>query len=145
VPDVTATYISPHTHWVCTGEDPTGGIYVAGAEEMEVPTFQDVLACLELGSSRRATGSTEMNVQSSRSHAIFSLIIEQHVTRDGSYNPGGNSTEYGATDDALAGDKDVFGGEVEYITSKFHFVDLAGSERVKKTKAEGERCASTCV
>ena len=105
-------------------EDPGGGIYFAGAEEREVTTIQDMLALLEQGTERRATGSTEMNQHSSRSHAIFSLVIEQHVVReleDDGAGAGG------------AGDLE------EYITSKFHFVDLAGSERIKKTKAEGER------
>lgn len=30
-------------------------------------------------------------------------------------------------------------GDLETLTSKFHFVDLAGSERLKRTGATGER------
>ena len=51
-----------------------------------------------------------MNEQSSRSHAIFSLTLEQQPLQG---STGGSS------------------GEV--VTAKFHLVDLAGSERAKKT------------
>lgn len=47
-----------------------------------------------------------MNEQSSRSHAIFSLVLEQ---RPPDRSPG------------------------DCVTAKFHLVDLAGSERAKKT------------
>jgi hypothetical protein len=70
-----------------------------------------------------------MNTHSSRSHAIFSVTLEQHSVI------GGEGGEGGASDEGAAGG----GGDIEYITSKFHFVDLAGSERIKKTKAEGDR------
>ena len=70
-----------------------------------------------------------MNTHSSRSHAIFSVTLEQHSVI------GGEVGEGGASDEVATGG----GGDVEYITSKFHFVDLAGSERIKKTKAEGDR------
>ena len=55
-----------------------------------------------------------MNEQSSRSHAIFSLALEQHPLQ-GSV---GGSTG---------------GSSGEVVTAKFHLVDLAGSERAKKT------------
>ena len=112
-------------------EDANGGIYFAGAEEAEVVSFEDVRMLLEQGTARRATGSTEMNAHSSRSHAIFTLTIEQHVVRD-------VDADAAAPGEATVGEVAV-GAEEEYITSKFHFVDLAGSERLKKTKAEGER------
>jgi uncharacterized coiled-coil protein SlyX len=109
-------------------EDGNGGIYFAGAEEGEVTSFSDVRMLLEQGIQRRAVGATEMNAHSSRSHAIFTLVIEQHLAPDLLDLDGGGG-----------GGGGVGTGEEEYITSKFHFVDLAGSERLKKTKAEGER------
>jgi hypothetical protein len=112
-------------------EDADGGIYFAGAEEAEVVSFEDARTLLEQGTARRAVGSTEMNTHSSRSHAIFTLTIEQRVVGDAEPEPGT------AGDVALS--EVAVGCEEEYITSKFHFVDLAGSERLKKTKAEGER------
>jgi hypothetical protein len=62
----------------------------------------------------RTTGSTLMNQQSSRSHAIFTIIVEQRSLQEGSSS------------------NDV-------ITAKFHLVDLAGSERAKRTGAVGMR------
>lgn len=54
-----------------------------------------------------------MNERSSRSHAIFTIVLR----------------------------KTVQGGPVatRMVTSKFHLVDLAGSERNKKTGAQGVR------
>lgn len=65
-----------------------------------------------------------MNNCSSRSHAIFTIIIEQHVIED-LYQPDekGPKPEENEID--------------EFMTAKFHFVDLAGSERAKKTGATG--------
>mmetsp|Transcript_6847 Transcript_6847/g.3815 ORF Transcript_6847/g.3815 Transcript_6847/m.3815 type:complete len:94 (-) Transcript_6847:382-663(-) len=51
-----------------------------------------------------------MNAHSSRSHAIFSVNIEQFNKQD----------------------------ESEFVTAKFHFVDLAGSERLKRTGSTGK-------
>jgi hypothetical protein len=65
-----------------------------------------------------------MNSASSRSHAIFTIAIEQHVIED-LYKPG----EAGATEQDNETD--------EFMIAKFHFVDLAGSERAKKTGATG--------
>ncbi len=62
-----------------------------------------------------------MNEESSRSHAIFSIFLEQHEISDLYKN--------GAYDDSI----DTPG----FKTAKFNFVDLAGSERIKKTGAIG--------
>ena len=61
----------------------------------------------------RTTAETLMNFTSSRSHAVFTVNLQQ-TTRS---NDGDELT----------------------TTSRFTFVDLAGSERMKKTGAEGER------
>ncbi len=69
-----------------------------------------MLALLDQGSINRTTAATMMNESSSRSHAIFTIFLEQHRF---------NQEEEG------------------FITAKFFFVDLAGSERAKKTGATG--------
>lgn len=35
------------------------------------------MKCLEIGALSRSTASTNMNAQSSRSHAVFTLLIKQ--------------------------------------------------------------------
>ena len=90
-----------------------------------------MLACLERGSLSRTTSSTLMNESSSRSHAIFSVILEQHFIDDLFKVLPPNSSN---TSNKLDDDKD---SPPEFITAKFHFVDLAGSERIKKTGATG--------
>ena len=67
-----------------------------------------------------------MNAVSSRSHAIFSVIIEQKIVKDVEEAEGQKKE----------GDEQA--QVTEEISSKFHFVDLAGSERIKKTGASGQ-------
>lgn len=61
------------------------------------------------------TASTAMNSGSSRSHAVFTIFLEQTIRS-------------AASED-----------DVHSMCSKLTFVDLAGSERIKKTGAEGQR------
>lgn len=58
-------------------EDPKIGIWINGLNETAVTTWEETLKCLENGSLNRRTGATAMNHQSSRSHAIFTLTINQ--------------------------------------------------------------------
>uniref|UniRef100_A0A673XVW7 Kinesin family member 4 n=1 Tax=Salmo trutta TaxID=8032 RepID=A0A673XVW7_SALTR len=92
-------------------EDPKEGIKIVGLTERQVMSAHEMVGCLELGNSARTVGSTAMNAASSRSHAIFTITLEQRRGTDKSDN----------------------------VVSKLHLVDLAGSERQKKTKAEGDR------
>ena len=58
-------------------EDQVGGIYVAGATTRSVSDQEEAMHCLHMGALARTTASTQMNAQSSRSHAIFTLHIRQ--------------------------------------------------------------------
>ena len=40
-------------------------------------SVSEMATCLEQGSASRATGATAMNTRSSRSHAIFTIVMEQ--------------------------------------------------------------------
>jgi kinesin family protein 4/21/27 len=104
-------------HHKITIRDKAGDAEVIGATEVSVSNAQEAMVCLTRGMLRRVTGATAMNAESSRSHAIMSVIIEQ-VTRSSS---------------------ELEGDAVTLQTSKFNFVDLAGSERQKRTNAKGQR------
>ncbi|CAH2045779.1 unnamed protein product, partial [Iphiclides podalirius] len=92
-------------------EDINKGVHLPGITELPVTSTMETMMVLEKGSIGRVTGSTAMNQASSRSHAVFTIVIAKESR----------------TDKNIA------------TTSKFHLVDLAGSERIKKTKASGER------
>lgn len=101
-------------------EDTTGSISIAGATIRPLKGPQDALNCLQQGALARTTASTNMNELSSRSHALFTILIRRQRVM--------SADESGSPEDDL-----------ETLTSKFHFVDLAGSERLKRTGATGER------
>jgi hypothetical protein len=90
---------------------------ICGIKEERIDTEEELFILLERGAKKRATSSHLMNSESSRSHAIFTIQIEQKI---------------------LKGDSEQPGQKEEYICSKFRFVDLAGSERLGKTGAKGQ-------
>ncbi|XP_047723664.1 kinesin-like protein KIF21A isoform X7 [Prionailurus viverrinus] len=112
-------------------EDSTGGIYTVGVTTRTVNTESEMMQCLKLGALSRTTASTQMNVQSSRSHAIFTIHLCQ--TRMCPQMDAEN-----VTDNKVISESSQM-NEFETLTAKFHFVDLAGSERLKRTGATGER------
>uniref|UniRef100_A0AAR2ITV0 Kinesin motor domain-containing protein n=1 Tax=Pygocentrus nattereri TaxID=42514 RepID=A0AAR2ITV0_PYGNA len=108
-------------------EDGSGGIYTSGVTSRLVSSEEELLQCLKLGALSRTTASTQMNAQSSRSHAIFTIhLCQMRVCPQ-------PSLENGVADGSISQP------EYETLTAKFHFVDLAGSERLKRTGATGER------
>lgn len=54
--------------------------FCAGAREVTAGCADDLLRLLDAGTLARATSGTLLNEQSSRSHAIFTLILEQTVS-----------------------------------------------------------------
>ncbi|KAK4884404.1 hypothetical protein RN001_000675 [Aquatica leii] len=90
-------------------EDPKGLIVIPGLTAEPVTSASKTLEYLCKGSRGRVTGCTNMNAQSSRSHAIFTINICMQQKNDSANNK----------------------------TAKFYLVDLAGSERSKKTGATG--------
>ena len=58
-------------------EVPGGGVCLAGATEKEVESQGEMADILAQGSMLRATAATGMNKHSSRSHAIFTITLEQ--------------------------------------------------------------------
>ncbi|XP_016006064.2 kinesin-like protein KIF21B isoform X2 [Rousettus aegyptiacus] len=112
-------------------EDANGGIYTTGVTSRLVSSQEELTQCLRQGALSRTTASTQMNLQSSRSHAVFTIHLCQ--TR--------LCAQPGPVDDTATGlpEGTAPAREYETLTAKFHFVDLAGSERLKRTGATGER------
>ncbi|XP_071188986.1 kinesin-like protein KIF21A isoform X1 [Salvelinus alpinus] len=114
-------------------EDANGGIYTVGVTTRTVTSEAEMMQCLKLGALSRTTASTQMNIQSSRSHAIFTI----HLCQVRVCTP--DDSESNETDNRLANGSSEINSEFETLTAKFHFVDLAGSERLKRTGATGDR------
>ncbi|CAM9174657.1 unnamed protein product, partial [Lampetra fluviatilis] len=104
-------YVGKDRPLLSVREDPKEGIKVCGLTERLVASAEDMICCLEQGNLSRTVGATAMNAQSSCSHAIFTITIEQRGRED----------------------------RESHCRSKLHLVDLAGSERAKRTKAVGDR------
>jgi hypothetical protein len=77
-------------------------------------SVEEIEAAQVAGSRNRSVGSTNMNAVSSRSHSIFTIIVERS-------------------------EKDPLTGEDKMRRGKLNLVDLAGSERQSKTGATGQR------
>ncbi|KAL9237860.1 hypothetical protein vseg_012358 [Gypsophila vaccaria] len=95
-------------------EDVKSGVYVENLTEECVSTVKDVISLLLKGLSNRRTGVTSVNAESSRSHSVFTCVVESQCKR---------------VEDGLS----------SFKTSRINLVDLAGSERQKLTGAAGER------
>ncbi|XP_072765535.1 kinesin-like protein KIF13A isoform X6 [Anoplolepis gracilipes] len=90
------------------------GPYVDGLSQLAVTSFQDIDNLMAEGNKSRTVAATNMNSESSRSHAVFSVILTQTLTDSKS---------------GVSGEK----------VSRMSLVDLAGSERAVKTGAVGDR------
>ncbi|KAM6257350.1 kinesin-like protein KIF7 isoform 4-T4 [Porphyrio hochstetteri] len=105
-------------------EDDKGNVVLCGVKESEVEGLDEVLSLLEMGNTAKHTGATHINRQSSRSHTIFTVTMEQRR---------------GAGRLSLHQHPPSVPASGQVLVSKFHFVDLAGSERIVKTGNTGER------
>uniref|UniRef100_A0A0E0LNV8 Kinesin motor domain-containing protein n=1 Tax=Oryza punctata TaxID=4537 RepID=A0A0E0LNV8_ORYPU len=93
-------------------EDIKKGVHVENLMECYVSSVKDVMMLLLQGVANRKMAATNMNSESSRSHSVFTCVIESHWERD----------------------------SMTHIRfGRLNLVDLAGSERQKSSGAEGER------
>ena len=97
----------------------SGSVGLKNVDRREVGSAAELLALLEQGGRDRHVGATAMNAQSSRSHSVFTIYLQQNADQ-------GDSSQM---EKASAGQ----------MTSKLQLVDLAGSERVENTQSEGQR------
>ncbi|VDO95932.1 unnamed protein product [Heligmosomoides polygyrus] len=90
------------------------GPLVDGLSVLAVDSFEQIASLIEEGNKSRTVAATNMNAESSRSHAVFNITLTQ-ILKDV--------------------EKDFTGEKV----AKISLVDLAGSERAGKTGAMGKR------
>ena len=139
-------------------EDAKGCMFVQGQREVQVRSAEEALELLCRGTRTRITASTAMNQGSSRSHAVFTVTLQQFTCgedeadiqdeeEEAACSSTGTEAEVEALLDAelpasLSGVSGVSGagrlGRVR-VESRLTFVDLAGSERLKRTGAEGQQ------
>lgn len=95
-----------------------GQTFLESVTECHVSSLQEVMDVIKKGQENRRVAATNMNLESSRSHAVFTALIRTEVTHKNN----------------------------KKVTrkSRFHVVDLAGSERVKDTGADGQRLQELC-
>ncbi|CAE6075023.1 unnamed protein product [Arabidopsis arenosa] len=104
--------LDPSSYNLQLREDHKKGIHVENLKEIEVSSARDVIQQLMQGAANRKVAATNMNRASSRSHSVFTCIIES---------------------------KWVSQGVTHHRFARLNLVDLAGSERQKSSGAEGER------
>ncbi|QPH04930.1 hypothetical protein C2857_002325 [Epichloe festucae Fl1] len=95
-------------------EHPSTGPYVEDLAKLVVGSFQEIENLMDEGNKARTVAATNMNETSSRSHAVFTLMLTQK--------------KYDAETKM----------EMEKV-AKISLVDLAGSERATSTGATGAR------
>lgn len=95
-------------------ESPTEGPYVKDLTEVPVRNIDEILRYMTNGDASRTVASTKMNDTSSRSHAVFTIMLKQIH-------------------------HDMETDETTERSSRIRLVDLAGSERAKSTEATGAR------
>ena len=104
--------LKPEKKHLSIREGTKKGLYVEGLSEWAVRSPNDIYALLERGALCRTKAYTNMNDVSSRSHAVFTIILEQMK---------------------------ISNGRKRFKAGKLNMVDLAGSERVKISGATGKQ------
>jgi hypothetical protein len=90
-------------------KDAKGMVFIQNITEVEVHSAKETMEKLQQGSKRRHVTGTSMNSESSRSHMIFSIVIDTKNPQSGASSRG-----------------------------KISLVDMAGSERVKRSEVTGQ-------
>ncbi|KAL4171559.1 hypothetical protein KRP22_009651 [Phytophthora ramorum] len=98
-------------------ESADGTVYVKDLTEIVVRDVDSMNNVMNRGFKNRTVGATLMNEGSSRSHSIFTVVVETSET---------------------------IGGQDHFKAGKLNLVDLAGSERQSKTGATGNRLKEGC-
>lgn len=76
-PQVISDLLKPERQNLVIREDRKRGVFVEGLSEWVVRSPAEVYGLMERGAAQRATGATKLNEMSSRSHAVFIIIVEK--------------------------------------------------------------------
>ncbi|KAL1527678.1 hypothetical protein AB1Y20_009064 [Prymnesium parvum] len=98
------------------------GLYVDQLSEWVVRSPAELAGLLSRGAAARTTAATKANEASSRSHAVFILIVEQSQALP-----------------TLVEEGPAANGARRFCVAKLNLVDLAGSERARTSGASGVR------
>ncbi|TFK42564.1 kinesin heavy chain [Crucibulum laeve] len=101
--------LAPQNDNLQVHEEKSKGVYVKNLSDYYVSSAREVYEIMRTGGAARVVTSTNMNAESSRSHSIFLITIQQRNTETGAQK-----------------------------TGNLYLVDLAGSEKVGKTGASGQ-------
>ncbi|KAF8654095.1 hypothetical protein AX16_003628 [Volvariella volvacea WC 439] len=101
--------LAPHNDNLQVHEEKSRGVYVKNLSDYYVSSAKEVYEIMRMGGAARVVTATNMNAESSRSHSIFLITIQQRNTETGAQK-----------------------------TGNLYLVDLAGSEKVGKTGASGQ-------
>ncbi|KAJ3503483.1 hypothetical protein NMY22_g18236 [Coprinellus aureogranulatus] len=101
--------LAPQNDNLQVHEEKSKGVYVKNLSDYYVSSAQEVYEIMRTGGAARVVTATNMNAESSRSHSIFLISIQQKDTETGAQK-----------------------------TGNLYLVDLAGSEKVGKTGASGQ-------
>ncbi|KAF5315859.1 hypothetical protein D9611_004708 [Ephemerocybe angulata] len=101
--------LAPQNDNLQVHEEKSKGVYVKNLSDYYVSSAQEVYEIMRTGGAARVVTATNMNAESSRSHSIFLISIQQRNTETGAQK-----------------------------TGNLYLVDLAGSEKVGKTGASGQ-------
>lgn len=101
--------LAPQNDNLSIHEEKNKGVYVKNLSDYYVSSAKEVYEIMRQGGQARIVSATNMNAESSRSHSIFLITINQRNTDTGAQK-----------------------------TGNLYLVDLAGSEKVGKTGASGQ-------
>lgn len=136
--DVISDLLKPERTQLKIRQDKKRGVFVENLSEWVVRSPAEIYSLLARGAQVRVEGSTRMNDKSSRSHAVFIIILEQSET-----------TVVNENGEELNIDIDTFKrlpkserkGDLKQVfkIGKLNLVDLAGSERQRFSGTTGVR------
>lgn len=97
-------------YWKCYRETDDGQVFVEGLTRIHLQSLDDFFVVQNRADSRRKTASTNINLTSSRSHAVYMFFIKLPI----------------ASDDIAV--------DAQVIEGSLVLVDLAGSERASASE-----------